>query len=141
MKKGAYGLYGASRMWYLEVDEKLMSCGMKRLSGDLAVFTYHVEGKLKGIVEIHVDDFLTMGDLDFVRDVVKPILSMFKFSKIELNKFRFCGLELEKTQSGIRLSQDNYLDTLKCLEVDTSRDWREICLLLSLEIFVKLWES
>ena len=49
LKKAAYGLLDGSRLIYLELKEKLEKIGMKQLSGDSAVFTCHVDGKLSGI--------------------------------------------------------------------------------------------
>ena len=38
LKKSAYGLYDASRSWFLAVKKELLAIGMKPLSGDEAVF-------------------------------------------------------------------------------------------------------
>ena len=70
-KKAAYGLLDGSRLFYLELKEKLEKIVMKQLSGDSAVFTCHVDGKLSGIVCIHVDDLLLMGNSWFKKKVKK----------------------------------------------------------------------
>ena len=55
LEKAAYGLLDGSRLFYLQLKEKLEQLGLKQVSGDLAIFTFHQDGKLKGIVCIHVN--------------------------------------------------------------------------------------
>ena len=68
--------------------------------------------KTEGIVILHVDDFLAMGSTLFFNNVMKKIKLTFKFGKIEKNMFRFCGLDIKVTDSGITLSQNEYIVTL-----------------------------
>ena len=49
LKKTCYGLYAASRSWYMAVREGLLSPGMKTLSGDDALFFLVKKGKLLGM--------------------------------------------------------------------------------------------
>ena len=62
LQKGAYGLIDGSRLFYLELKDKLERVGMIVLSGDPAIFTKHEDGKLTGMVCIHVDDILMTGN-------------------------------------------------------------------------------
>ena len=50
LKKSAYGLYDASRRWFLAVKELLLSLGMKQAKGHEAVFY-----KTKNEVQIHIE--------------------------------------------------------------------------------------
>ena len=54
---------------------------MKKLDGDEAFYLKHVDGKLKGMILLHVDDFLIGGDEDFVETVTK--LKMIDFDIME----------------------------------------------------------
>ena len=106
LKKAAYGLLDGSRLFYLELKEKLEKIGMKQLSGDSAVFTCHVDGKLSGIVCIHVDDLLLMGNSWFKKTVIKKLFQQFRFSKVEYKKFKYLGCQIEKhTDGDISLNQ------------------------------------
>ena len=68
LKKGAYGLYDASRQWFLAVKKELLDIGMRQLSGDEAVFHLIKDHKLIGICALHMDDFLTGGTLEFEKN-------------------------------------------------------------------------
>ena len=65
LKKGAYGLIDGSRMFYLELKEKLEKLGMRTVSGDPALFTLNKDGKLLGILCVHVDDLFMAGNDEF----------------------------------------------------------------------------
>ena len=70
LKKSCYGLYDASRKWFLAVKEQLMNMGMKTVSGDEAFFYMHNKrGELMGIYILHVDDFLIPGNQEFHQKV------------------------------------------------------------------------
>ena len=56
LEKGANGILDGSRLFYWELKKKLVSLGMKPVSGDTALFTIHENNQLIGIVCIHVDD-------------------------------------------------------------------------------------
>ena len=75
-----------SRLFYLELKEKLEKMGMKQVSGDSALFTMHQDGKLIGVVCSHIDDSFMAGNETFDTSVVKKLLKVFKFSKVERNK-------------------------------------------------------
>lgn len=110
LEKGAYGLMDGSRLFYLELKEKLESLGMRAVSGDSALFTKHKDGKLIGLVCVHVDDLFMAGNSDFKRAIIEKLLTHFQFSKVETNKFTYLGCEIEKLANGdITLNQNEYI--------------------------------
>ena len=114
LQKGAYGLLDGSRLFYLELRKKLESLGMKVLSGDSALFTKHENGKLIGLVCIHVDDLLMAGNNRFRSVITKKLFRHFKFSKMEESKFKYLGCQIEKLPSGdITLNQNDYIQNIK----------------------------
>lgn len=116
--KAGYGLYDSARLWYLEVIKLLEECGMTQVTGDEATYYYRVNNKLEGIVILHVDDFLTLGSDLFFELVVKKIKQKFKLSKVERDKFRFCGIDVEVTPEGIFINQNEYANAIKEIPVD-----------------------
>ena len=100
LEKGAYGLLDGSRLFYLELKKKLECLGMKVVSGDPGLFTMHHNGKLVGIICVHVDDLLMAGNDTFKRLVVTKLMKHFKFSKLEEGKFKYLGCEIEQLPSG-----------------------------------------
>ena len=117
LKKAAYGLIDGSRLFYLQLKNQLEKLGLKNVSGDPAVFSYHKAGKLEGMVCLHVDDLLMVGRPVFKRFILGTITEKFKFSKLESDKFKYLGCELEKLSNGdISLNQTEYLDKIEEVE-------------------------
>ena len=113
LKKTVYGLYDASRSWYLAVKEELKSFGMKHVSGDEAFFSIRRNGELFGMTVLHVDDFLVAGKLEFLEQLGQKLKKRFTFGKIEFNKFKYTGLNIEQTSSGIYVDQVEYIQSIK----------------------------
>ena len=54
-----YGLTSALRAWWLDITQKLSQLGWKPMSTDQCLWCrYSGNGELKGVIGIHVDDFL-----------------------------------------------------------------------------------
>ena len=114
LKKAAYGLIDGARLFYLELKEKLEKLGLKNVSGDPALFTFHKDGKLKGMVCLHVDDLFVAGNPKFKTNFLKEMTETFQFSKVETNKFKYLGCEVEKLSNGdIELNQNEYISKIK----------------------------
>ena len=79
LQKGAYGLMDGSRLFYLELKEKLEQIGMKVLSGDSALFTMHEKGKSIGLVCIDVDDIFITGNKTFKEIITTKLTNLFSF--------------------------------------------------------------
>ena len=57
--KSFYGLTAAKRAWWLDNTQKHSQLGWKPMSTDQCMWCrYSVDGELKGVIGIHVDDFL-----------------------------------------------------------------------------------
>ena len=126
LQKGAYGLIDGSRLFYLELKDKLEQLGMRTVSGDQALFTKHEDGKLVGILCVHVDDLLMGGNEQFRNSIHKKLLNIFHFSKIEENKFKYLGCEIEKSDDGdIYLNQKDYIMKIEEVNVPAGRNsWK-----------------
>ena len=113
LKKGAYGLIDASRMFYLELKYKLEQLGMKNVSGDPALFTLHRDNKLIGLLCVHVDDLFMAGNEDFKEIIKNKLMLLFKFSKVDMKKFKYLGCEIEQMDNGdIALNQNAYIQNI-----------------------------
>ena len=113
LKKTVYGLYDASRSWYLAVKQELKTFGMKSVSGDEAFFSIRKDGELFGMTVLHVDDFLVAGNPDFLVQLGHKLRNRFTFGKIEFNKFKYTGLNIEQTKDGISVDQVDYIQSIK----------------------------
>jgi hypothetical protein len=55
MKNAAYGLYDASRRWWVKVLEVMKELGGQTLVGDESLIYFHNDGKLAGLISLHVN--------------------------------------------------------------------------------------
>ena len=70
LMKSFYGLTSAPRAWWLDITQKLSQLAWKPMSTDQCLWCrYSDDGELKGVIGIHVDDFLIgLADGDLVRN-------------------------------------------------------------------------
>ena len=112
LNKVVYGLYDASRSWYLKVVELLTDLGMKVGRFDKALFTFKTKS-LQGIILVHVDDILYVGTKLFMEKVMGPFKTKLKISKDDSVAFRYLGVNIRQTSDGIELNQTQYLEGMK----------------------------
>ena len=66
LKKCPYGLADAGRQWFIRVRDELKKLGGKHMVQDQAVFVWHCDCEISGIMVIHVDDFVYGGGSWFI---------------------------------------------------------------------------
>ena len=113
LNKSVYGLYDASRKWFQAVKPELLDLGMKTVSGDEAFFSMMKDGKLVGLCILHVDDFLVAGNSNFLRALDRKLNGRFKFGKVESNRFKFTGLNIEQQEYTILVDQIEFINGIK----------------------------
>jgi hypothetical protein len=106
----------------MAVRETLLGMGMKKLSGDDAFFYLSMNGELAGLCILHVDDFLLGGNSYFYSLVKSKLIGKFTFGKIEIEKFKFTGLNVQQTEEGISVDQNEYIQSIKPIKVDKFAD-------------------
>jgi len=92
LRKGLYGLREASTLWFEELSAHLEKRGGQKMLGDDAVFLFFRNGKLVGIVCVHVDDIIATGDEQFHTEVIDEIKKRFKISKDQEGNFTYTGI-------------------------------------------------
>lgn len=117
LKKSAYGLYDASRKWYLAVKAELLEMGMRTISGDEALFHMIKNGKLIGMCILHVDDFLVGGTNAFLNELSTKLRGRFTFGKTESGSFKYTGLNIEQKDDGIYVDQIEYIESIKPIDI------------------------
>ena len=118
LKKNIYGLNDASRAWYFTMKKFLISVGMKMCSVDSAVFYYIHDGKLGGVVCMHVDDIFWAGTTHFSDSVITAIHRKFNVGSGSAGKFKYIGLEIKGYDDHITMSQNDYVQDLKPIQMD-----------------------
>ena len=79
---------------------------------DPALFLYKVNGKLAGFVAMHIDDFLHAGNSDFDKHVMDGLRSRFVPGKVEEKSFRYIDFDINQSEEGIVIDQDDYVQKI-----------------------------
>ena len=111
--KPLYGLKDASRKFWLRMKEIFRLEGLKTVRGDEAFYYKHDGNVLQGMVLTHVDDFGMAGTDEFLDDLEKKIKKTLNVSKVEKDKFRFTGIDVERSAGRIKLSMEDYADSIE----------------------------
>ena len=110
--KPIYGLEDASRKFWLTVRRIFRDEGLVPITGDEAFYIKRENDNLVGCVITHVDDFLISGTPKFITDVTEKVREKLTISKIEDKRFRFTGIDINKTDEGIEISMEDYADSI-----------------------------
>ena len=103
--------------------EWLVSKGGSTLVGDESFVYFRRNGKTVGIVSLHVDDIQGAGNDEFMKTVMDELEKDFKISNRETNSFKYTGVDVCRKENGdICISQEDYKDSLKEIEIDPSSD-------------------
>ena len=122
LNKCLYGLKDASRQWYLRLKKTLEANGFKKCIYDGGLFfLVDKNNNIKGMVGVHVDDFLSAGVVDFMINIVPKVLEAFIIGKTENQSFAYTGFKLSQDNTGILLDQTEYVQNLEILDLDTNR--------------------
>ena len=78
------------------------------------------EKKLSGIAVTHVDDILHGGNQSF-KNVMSEVKSFFRFGIDESEEFRYVGMHMKKTDSGIMIDQDHYVKSFELPDMDIAK--------------------
>ena len=68
---------------------------------DDALFMWHKNGVLIGMVAVHVEDFLCAGNDMFLKKVKPCLGDTFSVGKEEATTFRYIGLHLDQTENSL----------------------------------------
>ena len=121
LKKIVYGLNDAARMWYETVKEELIKCGLRMSRFDPAMFTYSKDDTLQGIVCIHVDDFCWGGTDVFEHSVISKVRNSFLVGSVDSKHFKYVGLNIQQTANGIIIDQENYIKSVRQVDISHKR--------------------
>ena len=124
LRKACYGLVDAPLEWFLTVSDYLISLGFERCVSDPCCFKLLGEHGLIGLISGHVDDFLFCGPKNNQQwnEICRKIKEKFQWGTWETGKFVQCGVLVEETSDGgYELSQTQYIDDLKEIQIPSDR--------------------
>ena len=121
--KPVYGLADAPRGWYLALDQQMRVMGCENCVYDPAMYlNYNRSGERKmieGIAVTHVDDILHGGNAEF-QAAMEALKSKFIFGLDEVQEFRYVGMNLRRTPTGITVDQDHYINTFEVPDMEVA---------------------
>ena len=117
LNKCVYGLDDAARSWFLEVEKDLKAMGCIQSKVDICVFFFYQADNLCGIVFLHVDDFLHMGDMVFEEKVIRKIREKYRIGKSEDGSFIYTGLNINEVPEGIKIDQLQYIPEISTVSI------------------------
>jgi len=122
LKRCIYGLSDAPREWYNKVVEELVKLKGVRSLIDPAMFMwYNPADELIGHLSCHVDDFQFTGTDQWKKDVIDVIKNKFNISAEHIGSFRYLGLDVKQTRSGITVDQKHYVETIEEIVLSSNR--------------------
>ena len=117
LKRSLYGLRSAPAAWWYTFSKVLTEHNLIQCANDVAVFVLRDEnGSTCGIVALHVDDVLATGNAKFLK-VLDQIKIKVKFGKEQRNNFIHTGIRYRKTESGISMDQQLFIQNLKPIDL------------------------
>ena len=122
LRKHVYGLKQASRKWYNKVSSELINSGLSKCKMDEALFSWHRDNELKGLVAGHVDDFFWSGETELKSCVMDGLMETFKISSDLHDSFNFLGLGIRQDLSGVEMNQNIYVEGIQYVPCSDKRD-------------------
>jgi transposase InsO family protein len=116
-----YGLADAGRHWYLRLKNVLIELGMSVSKYDQALFTWHHDGQLSGVMTCHVDDIVYGGSQQFHNQIIHQLKSTFVIGLEEDTNLKYLGLIVTRTDVGIKVSTTNYASSLKEISLPNNK--------------------
>ena len=101
--------------------DELNKLNAKVSSYDKALFFWHKNGELHGILVVHVDDILWSGSNEFISHVIEPLKKIFKISREHESAFQYTGLNVKQENQAIIVDQMNYIQSIQPINTDRKR--------------------
>ena len=101
--------------------DELNKLNAKVSSYDKALFFWHKNGELHGILVVHVDDILWSGSNEFISHVIEPLKKIFKISREHESAFQYTGLNVKQENQAIIVDQMNYIQSIQPINIDRKR--------------------
>ena len=124
LTKACHGLIDAPRRWWKSFVRDAQQLGWRSCRHEPCLMTWHVRGRLKGLVCFHVDDIMISGSKghpEFKRmlDKVKPLCER---SEWEQHEFDQCGCRTRQaTDKSVTVDQESYARKISLITMSAHR--------------------
>ena len=104
----------------------LLSLGATISAYDNALFLWHDDnGELFGMLVSRVDDFAFCGNARFQTEVIEQLKSIFKVGLYANGSFKYVGLNVIQSDTGILVNQELYIPNVKEIELKQNRRYKK----------------
>lgn len=108
-----YGLKQSPRQWNVELHAALLSLGLQQSSYDCTLYFLLENGKLLGLITVHVDDLSVIGPDSFVNSFISALGSKFEiFSDNKLHHFLSLNITCDYSNCLVFVNQSHYIKEL-----------------------------
>ena len=108
LNKCVYGLTDASLMWFKRVKKFVDENNRTSSTTDTALFMWHHNDKLIGVMTVKVDDFLC-AETDLYLNIILKLRATFFIGSEENCNFWYFGLNIQSEKFHIAIDQNNYI--------------------------------
>ena len=126
IRKAIYGLLNAPRQWLSKLAKELKNQGWKQCVLEPCIWRLFSEGKLVGLLGVHVDDVIVSGSGPVYEAKITELRNTFPFGSwksAQKEKTVFCGCELSQKNNGeINLKQERYALGLNEVNIERKQE-------------------
>ena len=114
-----YGQNDAPSAWFSTFDEAAQSFGWRPSRFDQCLYTLRSEGRLVGIMGVHVDDTALGGAGKVFQDSVAALRSRFPYRKWSINSGEFCGAfyKQDVRTKAIKMSMQTFAENMRHVNI------------------------
>jgi len=122
LKKAVFGLTEAPRKWWLRIRKDLLSLGWEEIVCLTATFILYDEGRMVGLLLLHVDDGLTAGDGAYYEKKMQDLRKLAPLNAWRRGTFDFLGRRVRQHDDfSITVDQREYWKKVKHIRLDRAR--------------------
>ena len=119
MNATVYGLCDTPSAWYLSLNEESINMGGVKSRYDGAVFFWHNNQLLQGILSSHVDNFFWSGTEWFQKNIIDHSRKKYTINKKETQALRYLSLTIAQKKTVNCIDQNEYIKKIECIKLDT----------------------
>ena len=123
LNKCVYGLTDASLMWFKRVKKFVDENNRTSSTTDTALFMWHHNDKLIGVMTVKVDGFLC-AETDLYLNIILKLRATFFIGSEENCNFWYFGLNIQSEKFHIAIDQNNYIEQLKKVVINPVREFQ-----------------
>eukprot|EP00439_Symbiodinium_sp_Y106_P068391 s2336_g11.t1 len=120
-----YGTKDAPRGWFKKLDTTLHQNHLRRVPLEPGFYVMNGDegasgNKVKGMLLVHVDDLLWVGDSDMEAAMAR-VQKEYKFGSLDQTNFKFCGRWLKQGPDGIEVSCPDLIGRVRPIHLEPRR--------------------